>query len=331
MPTPTSKSTTKAEKPAARTAANSGTLAASNFLTVTDLSAAELRGLFNTAASFKKNPAKFSHVLAGKSVVLLFEKPSLRTRVSFEVGITRLGGHALFYDHSAERIGMRESLKDYSRNLERFVQCIVARVYDQSVLEGMAEHASIPVINALSNTHHPCQALADVFTIHERFGTVAGKRVAYIGDGNNVCTSLAQAVCMLGGHMTVISPKGYVLPREILDQCRELAAASGGSITTTNSPDAVAGIDAVYTDAWVSMHNTDAEARYRALRPYQVNAKLMAKASPKAIFLHCLPAERGDEVTDEVIDGPQSSVYDQAENRLHMQNALLIGLFHAAK
>lgn len=327
MPTPTSKSTTKAKKPATRSPAHSGTLAASNFLTVTDLSAAELRGLFNTAAAFKKNPAKFSRVLAGKSVVLLFEKPSLRTRVSFEVGITRLGGHALFYDHSAERIGMRESLKDYSRNLERFVQCIVARVYEQSVLEGMAEHASIPVINALSNTHHPCQALADVFTIHERFGTVAGKRVAYIGDGNNVCTSLAQAVCMLGGHMTVISPKGYVLPREILDQCRELATASGGNITTTNSPDAVAGIDAIYTDAWVSMHNTDAEARYRALRPYQVNAKLMAKASPKAIFLHCLPAERGDEVTDEVIDGPQSSVYDQAENRLHMQNALLIGLF----
>jgi ornithine carbamoyltransferase len=265
-------------------------------------------------------------VLAGKSVVLLFEKPSLRTRVSFEVGVSRLGGHALFYDHSGERIGSREALKDYAKNLERFVHCVVARVYEQSVLEGMAQHARVPIVSALSNTHHPCQALADVLTLRERFGRVAGLRVAFVGDGNNVCTSLAQAVCLLGGHMTVVSPKGYVLAREVLDSCRELAAASGGSLTTTSSLGAVDGVDAVYTDAWVSMHHSDAEARYRAMRAFQVNAALMARAARRAIFMHCLPAERGDEVTDEVIDGPQSVVYDQAENRLHAQNALLVAL-----
>lgn len=303
-----------------------GPLATKDFLTVTQLTAEELRGLFGTATAVKKNPEKFSTRLKGKSVVLLFEKPSLRTRVSFEVGVNRLGGHAFFYDHSAERIGMREGLKDYSRVLDRYVHAIVSRVYEQSVLEGMAAHSNAPIINALSNTHHPCQALADVFTIHESFGGVKGVKVAFLGDGNNVCTSLAQAVCLLGGHMTVICPKGYVLAREVLNECRGLAEASGGSITTTNSPDAAAGADVLYTDAWVSMHNTDAEQRYRVLRPYQVNAKLMSAAAKRAVFMHCLPAERGDEVTDEVIDGAQSVVYDQAENRMHMQNALLLGL-----
>jgi ornithine carbamoyltransferase len=319
------KSMKRSKSGGAKVKAGAG-IAAKDFLTLTALSGAEIESLFATASALKAEPAKFATRLAGQSVVLLFEKPSLRTRVSFEVGVNRLGGHALFYDHSAERIGMRESLKDYARNLERFVQCIVARVYEQSVLEGMAEHARVPIVNALSNTHHPCQGLADALTIHERFGTVRGRKVVYLGDGNNVCTSLAEAVCTLGGHMTVISPKGYVLGREVLDRCRALAEASGGSMTTTSSLSAVEGAEVVYTDAWVSMHNTDAEARYRALRAYQVNAKLMAMASPKAIFMHCLPAERGDEVTDEVIDGPQSVVYDQAENRMHAQNALLLGL-----
>jgi ornithine carbamoyltransferase len=297
-----------------------------DLLTIDALDATELQNLLKLAADLKARPGAYAQRLAGKSVVLLFEKPSLRTRVSFEVGVHRLGGHAFFYDHSAERIGSREALKDYARNLERFVHAIVARVYEQSVLEGMATHTRAPIINALSNTHHPCQALADALTIAERFGSVKGRRIAYIGDGNNVCTSLAQAVCTLGGHMIVISPKGYVLPRNVLDQCRELAGASAGSLTTTNTPGAVEGCDVVYTDSWVSMHHTDAEARYRHLRPYQVNAALMAKAAKGAIFMHCLPAERGDEVTDEVIDGPASAVYDQAENRLHAQNALLLGL-----
>jgi len=297
-----------------------------DFLTVTDLSRPELEALLNLALELKARPQPHAHALDGKSVVLLFEKPSLRTRVSFEVGVYRLGGHALFYDHSAERIGSREALKDYAKNLERFAHCVVARVFEQSVLEGMAQHAQVPIVNALSNTHHPCQALADVLTLRQRFGKVAGLKLAYLGDGNNVCTSLAHALCLLGGHITVISPKGYVLPTDILDTCKELAQTSGGSLTTTSSLSAVDGADAIYTDAWVSMHHSDAEARYRAMRSYQVNPALLARAAKHAIFMHCLPAERGDEVTDEVIDGPQSVVYDQAENRLHAQNALLLSL-----
>lgn len=297
-----------------------------DLLTITQLTGDRLRALIASASALKARPEEFATRLRGKGVVLLFEKPSLRTRVSFEIGVSKLGGHAIFYDHSADRIGMREGLQDYARVLGRYVDAIVARVYEQSVLEGLAKFSPVPIINALSNTHHPCQALADVFTIHEKLGTVKGVRVAFLGDGNNVCTSLAHAVCMLGGEMQVISPPGYALPEVVLQECRALAKGSGGSITTTSDPDAVAGAQVVYTDAWVSMHNTDAEERYRVLRPYQVNAKLMARAARGAIFMHCLPAERGDEVTDAVMDGARSAVYDQAENRLHTQNALMLEL-----
>jgi ornithine carbamoyltransferase len=300
-----------------------------DYLSVTQLAPDVLRSLLELALKIKKSPGDFSKVLAGKSVVLLFEKPSLRTRVSFEVGITRLGGHAFFYDHSKERIGMRESLKDYAKNLERFVHAVVARVFEQSVLEGMAEHARIPIVNALSNEEHPCQGLADAFTLHERFGKVAGLKVAYIGDGNNVATSLAQAVVLLGGHFVMIAPRSYGLSKDALEKLRDLAAIGGGSVTTSTERDAVSGVDAIYTDAWVSMHHTDAEKRQRALRPYQVNAQLMEKAAKHAIFMHCLPAERGHEVTDEVMDSGQSAVYDQAENRLHAQNALMVRLLGA--
>lgn len=300
-----------------------------DYLSVTQLTPMALQSLLELAGKIKKSPADFSRSLAGKSVVLLFEKPSLRTRVSFEVGVTRLGGHAFFYDHSKERIGMRESLKDYAKNLERFVHAVVARVFEQSVLEGMAEHARIPIINALSNEEHPCQGLADVFTLYERFGKVAGLKVAYVGDGNNVATSLAQGIVLLGGHFVMIAPRNYGLSKETLERLRELAAVGGGSITISTERDAVSGVDAIYTDAWVSMHHTDAEKRQRALRPFQVNAQLMEKAAKHAVFMHCLPAERGHEVTDEVIDSAQSVVYDQAENRLHAQNAMLVKLLGA--
>jgi ornithine carbamoyltransferase len=301
-------------------------LSSRDLLSIASMTPKDMQAVLSTALSIKADPTLVSGALRGKSVVLLFEKPSLRTRVSFEVGTYRLGGHAFFYDHSAERIGMRESIKDTARNFDRFVHAIVARVFEQSVLDEMAQYARVPVINALSNTHHPCQALADVLTVAQNFGTVNGKKVVYIGDSNNVATSLAQAVGLLGGHMILISPKGYTLAPEIAEQTRMLAASGGGTLTMTDSIDAVNGCDVIYTDAWVSMHHTDAVKRAKALRAYQVNSALMAKASPKAKFMHCLPAERGNEVTDEVMDGEQSVVFDQAENRLHAQNALMLHL-----
>ncbi|HYD00068.1 MAG TPA: ornithine carbamoyltransferase [Phycisphaerales bacterium] len=299
-----------------------------DFLTLDALSPAQLRAVLNTAAKGKRDRRFGARSLAGTSVVMLFEKPSLRTRVSFEVGVNRLGGHALFYDHSKERIGERESVPDYGRNLERFCDCIVARVYSQESLEELAASCSVPVVNALSDTHHPCQALADVLTITEHLGAVEGKTVAYVGDGNNVALSLAQAVVMLGGHMLVVTPDGYGLGE------RDTAAVRGlvqgrGSFTATTDLDDLQGVDVIYTDAWVSMHHKDAPKRLKAFRPYQVNSAMMANAGG-AIFMHCLPAERGVEVTADVVDGPASVVFDQAENRLHAQNALLMHLLGKA-
>lgn len=302
-----------------------------DFLTVDALTPAQLRAVLATAAKGKKNRKFGSKAFADKSVVMLFEKPSLRTRVSFEVGVNRLGGHALFYDHSKERIGERESVPDYGRNLERFCDCIVARVYSQEALEELAANCDVPVVNALSDSHHPCQALADVLTITEHLGGVKGKTVAYVGDGNNVALSLAQAVVMLGGHMLVVAPEGYGLSKEDTAALNALAAAggAGGSFTASSSLEAMQGVDVVYTDAWVSMHHKDAEKRLKAFKPYQVDGKMMANAGG-AIFMHCLPAERGVEVTADVVDGPASVVFDQAENRLHAQNALLLHLMGEA-
>lgn len=302
-----------------------------DFLTLDTLTPGQLRAVLATAAKGKKDRRFGAKALAGKSVVMLFEKPSLRTRVSFEVGVNRLGGHALFYDHSKERIGDRESVSDYGHNLERFCDMIVARVYSQAALEELAANCSVPVVNALSDTHHPCQALADVLTITEHLGGVEGKIVAYVGDGNNVALSVAQAVVMLGGHMLVVSPKGYGLSKDDEAGLHSLAAAcsGGGTFTASTSLDAVQGVDVIYTDAWVSMHHKDAAKRLKAFKPYQVNGKMMASAGG-AIFMHCLPAERGVEVTADVVDGPASVVFDQAENRLHAQNALMLHLMGKA-
>ncbi|MFT3684901.1 MAG: ornithine carbamoyltransferase [Phycisphaerales bacterium] len=300
----------------------------SDFLTVDALTPAQLTRVLATAARGKKDRRFGAKALANTSTVMLFEKPSLRTRVSFEVGVTRLGGHALFYDHSKERIGDRESVPDYGRNLERFCDMIVARVYEQRVLEELAANCEVPVVNALSNEHHPCQAVADVLTITEHLGGVAGKTVAYVGDGNNVALSLAQAVVMLGGHMIIVTPKGYGVSEQDASAIRGLVE-SKGSFTATNDLDAVSGVDVIYTDAWVSMHHEDAAKRLKAFAPYQVNSAMMAKAGG-AIFMHCLPAERGVEVTADVIDGPASVVFDQAENRLHAQNAIMLHLMGKA-
>lgn len=303
-----------------------GSLAGADLLSLTDLSTSQIEMLFRTARALKDNPGAYRKALDGKCIVMLFEKPSLRTRITFEVGVVKLGGHATYFDHSAQRIGEREAVKDYSKNLERWVDAIVARVFSQKVIEELAEHAKIPVVNALSDRFHPCQALADFFTLQSRFGRVAGLKLAFIGDGNNVCHSLMHGAAMLGVDMVVVTPRGEGPAKDVADQCRTLAAASGGSLKLSNDPGAVKGCDAVYTDAWVSMGQEAASDTEKIFRRYQVNRELLAIAGPEACVMHCLPAHRGEEATDEVLDGPNSLIYEQAENRMHVQNALLVHL-----
>ena len=300
-------------------------LSVKDLVSAAELSTRDATVLLETAAHCKAHPDLHADALRGLSVVLLFEKPSLRTRLTFEVGVHRLGGQAIYYDHSAERIGQRESTKDYAKNLERWVHGIVCRTYSQRTIELLAEHARVPVINALSDAHHPCQALADVLTLAERFGTVEGLPIAYIGDGNNVCVSLAQVACRMGARVTVITPKGFEPDTAQIAFAQRAAAESGGSLRLSNNPADVAGCRAIYTDTWVSMHQKDdADGRERAFEPFRVDAALMARGASDCVFMHCLPAHRGEEVTDEVIDSSASLVYEQAENRLHAQNALLI-------
>jgi ornithine carbamoyltransferase len=309
-------------------------LRAEDLLCIGDLSGDEIRSLLDLAALGKRDAALGRGALAGRSVILLFEKASLRTRVSFEVGATRLGAHAMYFDHSKERIGQRENVRDYALNLERWVSCIVARVFDQRVLEDLSHHARVPVINALSDDHHPCQALADMLTLQERLGDLRGRRLAYIGDANNVCRSLLEAGGKLGMILTLVCPEGHPLTPEALESCRAAAREGGGSVRIEHDPSRIGEQDAVYTDTWISMHHTNAPERLRAFAGFQVNADLMARAgvgSTRPWFMHCLPAHRGEEVTDEVIDSDRSLVYDQAENRMHAQNAVLLALLgHAA-
>ena len=306
-------------------------LSTTDLLAIDALTPADLRTLLATSLALKQRPELFARHLAGKSVVMLFEKPSLRTRMSFEVGVFRLGGQPIYYDHSAGRIGQRECTSDYAKNLERWVHAIVARTFRQQTLVDLAHHARVPVINALSDNDHPCQALADILTLAERFGSIKGLKVTYIGDGNNVCLSLMQAVCMLGGHMVVITPPNDAPSRSALDHARRMAQQAGGSLTVSADPAALAGSRAVYTDTWVSMHQEgEGDSRVKRFIPYRVTTTLMSMAAPDAVFMHCLPAHRGEEVTAEVIDSPQSVVFDQAENRMHAQNAVLLHLLAAA-
>ena len=302
--------------------------ATSDLLSIGDLAPAQIRQLFEVTAAAKCDPARLAGTLDGKSIVLLFEKPSLRTRITFELGIAKLGGYALYYDQSKEHIGERESIRDYAKNLERWVDGVVARVFTHATLEGLAEHGSMPVINALSDLEHPCQALADLFTLQERLGSLEGVKLAYVGDGNNVCHSLLLTCALLGVDMVVATPKGFEPQFEIVRRALAQCKSSGATITLTNDPEAIAGASAVYTDKWVSMGQAD-QTTWRGERFYgfQVNEDLMAIAGKQALFMHCLPAGRGKEVTDAIIDSPASIVYDQAENRLHVQNALLAQMF----
>lgn len=336
MPTPATQHTTQpAGQPVAPSIAAAADLRGRDLLTLSTLSPRALRELFDRAAEIKRSPGAFRSALDGRSIALLFEKPSLRTKMSFEVGIAMLGGHPVFMDHATQRLGARESVRDYAKNLERWVQCIVARVYAQTALEEMADAAACPVINALSDRYHPCQALADIFTLRERCGhdesRLRSLRLAYLGDGNNVCASLMHAACLAGISTTVVTPPGFEPAPDVVESSRTFAQASGCTLTIATDPNAIEGHDAVYTDVWVSMGQAggvdEVTRRRRTFAAYQVNGATMARASrgrpAPAVFMHCLPAQRGLEVTDDVIDAPTSVVYDQAENRMWAQMALL--------
>ncbi len=299
-----------------------------DLLTGTEWSAALVRELYHLAARIKARPDRYRGALGGRFLALIFEKPSLRTRVTFEVGIQSMGGAAVFLDHTGTRLGQRESIKDVARSLERWVQGIVARTFEQRAVEELAEHAAIPIINALSDRFHPCQALSDFFTLEERFGGARGLKLAYVGDGNNVCHSLLVAGARVGAHLRVATPAGYEPDAEIVAEARRMARETRGKIELVRSAEeAVEAAQAVYTDVWASMgQEHEAAERAAIFAPYQVNQTLMQLAAPDAVFLHCLPAHRGAEVTDAVMDSPRSIVYDQAENRLHVQKAILLML-----
>ena len=276
--------------------------------------------LLDLTAHVKRTPTRFAQALAGRYLSLLFEKPSLRTRMTFELAIKQLGGDAVV---STGPIGEREPVKDIARNLDRWTHAIVARVFSQSTIDELARWSAVPVINALSDRFHPCQALADVVTLKEHFGRVDGLKLAFVGDGNNVAHSLMLTAARVGVHVAVATPEGYQPDSEIA-----AAAARFGKITVTGDPaEAVAEAHAVYTDVWTSMgQESESGDRERVFAPYQVNESLMAKARPDAVFMHCLPAKRGLEVSDAVMESPRSVVFDQAENRLHAQKALLLTL-----
>jgi len=274
----------------------------------------------------KARPADFRDILAGKQIVLFFEKPSLRTRLTFEAGINSLGGTSFFVDQTQSRLGAREPLCDVAHNLERWIDGIVLRTFSHETVTTMAQHASIPVINALSELEHPCQAMADMLTLQEHFGDLRGVHLAYVGDGNNVAHSLMLAAASLGVSITVGTPKGYEPDSAITEVARLLADLSGARVCVTNDPiEAAAGADAIYTDVWASMgQEHQAADRSKIFMPFQVNQKLFSYAANHAVFMHCLPAHRGHEVTASVIDSPRSVVFDQAENRLHVQKSILV-------
>lgn len=302
---------------------------AKDLLTGAEWSPADVRDLLQRTADIKARPSRYVNTLRGKHIALIFEKPSLRTRVTFEVGIQSMGGNVVFLDHTQARLGERESIPDVARNLERWVQGIVARVYQQHVLDEMAASISIPVVNALSDRFHPCQALADFFTLEEKFGSLRGFKLSYVGDGNNVCHSLIYLAARLGVHLRIATPLSYAPAEDVLADGRHVAKQTKARIELFTDPrEAVHNAQAVYTDAWTSMgFEAEEKIRYATFKPYQVNRKLMDHAAKGAVFMHCLPAHRGAEVTDEVLDALSSIVLDQSENRMYVQKAILHALY----
>lgn len=315
-------------QPSATTAAqgkprNPGPLAGRDCLTLAEFSAGEIDLILTEATKLKtlrRSSIPFQP-LRGKTLAMVFQKPSNRTRVSFEVGMYNLGGHALHLSPEEIQMGKRETPSDTGRVLARYIDAIMVRTFDHGELEELAAAANVPVINGLSDDHHPCQGLADLLTLREEFGTLEGLKIAYLGDGNNVAHSLAIGCALTGAHLTIAHPEGHAPAPEVVELARDLGAAP----RLTNDPrEAAEGAHALYADVWASMgQESEAETRKQKFADYQVNGELMSLADERAIFLHCLPAHRGEEVTEEVIDGPQSRIFDQAENRLHAQKSLL--------
>ncbi|MCS7286266.1 MAG: ornithine carbamoyltransferase [Anaerolineae bacterium] len=298
-----------------------------HFLCIADLSPEEILHILDLSARLKEEWKKGGNkpILAGKTLGMIFQKPSLRTRVSFEMAMRHLGGHAIYLSPDEIQLGKRESVADVARVLSRYVDAIMARVFSHKDLEELARYSSVPVINGLSDYSHPCQAMGDIFTIQEKVGNIKGLKLAFVGDGNNVCNSLLFITSKLGMDMSVASPKGYEPRPEVVQKALEFASKSGSRITITNDPvEAVRDANIIYTDVWTSMgQEAEAEERAKVFPPYQVNSALVAKARPDVMVMHCLPAHRGQEITDEVADGPNSIIFDQAENRLHAQKGIL--------
>lgn len=295
-----------------------------HFLDITSIDSASLRLIIDSAIALKEernNKGEQGKPLAGKKLAMIFEKNSTRTRVSFEVGMTELGGYALYLSGRDTQIGRGETIADTAKVLSRYVDIIMLRCHSHAMLTELAQHATVPVINGLTDFSHPCQIMADIMTYEERYGSIAGKKVAWIGDGNNVCNSFIAAAARFGFALAIACPKEFMPDADILAWAR----AHKGEVTIADVPkDAANAAHLVVTDTWVSMGNADTEARSQLLAPYQVNDTLMQQADKKAVFMHCLPAHRGEEVTAEVIDGPQSVVWEEAENRLHVQKAILL-------
>ena len=301
-----------------------------DFLTIADYSSESLQGLLDLAIQLKEEWKSGGNkpIFKNKVLAMIFQKPSLRTRVSFDMAMLHLGGNALYLSPAEIGLGKRESIADVARVISGYVDVIMARVFDHAHVEELAKWASIPVINGLSDYNHPCQAMADALTIYEEFGSMKGLNVTYMGDGNNVAVSLMHVCAKLGANFTIGNPEGYDMPESAIELGKQFAAASGSTISLLNDPhEAVKEVDAIYTDTWTSMGQEEETKKHQQVfPPYQVNEALVAEAKDNVIVLHCLPAHRGEEITDEVADGPHSRLFPQAHNRLHAQKAILVHL-----
>jgi len=297
-----------------------------DLLTGFEMTQQQALDLIALGKDLKANPAKYAQALSGKSVVTLFEKQSLRTRVTFDIGVNKLGGHAVYLDQANGAMGSREDVKDFAANISRWADCIVARVYDHKTLVEMQQYSSVPVINSLCDLYHPCQAMADFLTISQNYDDVSKVKLAYIGDGNNVTHSLFIAGAILGATVTAVCPIGHSPDAQIIQQAKDIAEKTGATINITNSVEDIKGYDVVYGDTWLSMgDDTPLEQIKAKFMPYQINQALLDSTGIKHV-LHCQPAHRGLDITSEVMDGPASLIFDQAENRMHIQNAIMLTL-----